>query len=140
MLKMDEVGFLLIEGFREGLVKKVVLIKDPWTINPSEIVDHPCHPKSIHLSLASGEFLFFRVLFPAEDMDLMIQTDQCLREIERIELNACIFFRGKTVADLEDFHSLLKKDFIPLSGMAVRITSLSISKEPFPYGFLTTVR
>jgi hypothetical protein len=82
----------------------MVVIIDPGIRDSGEIIDHPCHPQSIHLFLASGEFLFFRVLFPAEDMDLMIQTDQCLREIERIELNASIFFWGKTVADLEDLH------------------------------------
>jgi hypothetical protein len=104
VLKMDEVGFLLSEGFREGLVKKMVLIISPWTINPRKIVNHPCHLQSIHLFLASGEFLFFRVLFPAEDMDLMVQVSQSLGEIEGIKLNPRRLLRGKTVADLEDLH------------------------------------
>jgi hypothetical protein len=82
----------------------MVVIIDSGIRDSGEIIDHPCHPQSIHLFLASGEFLFFRVLFPAEDMDLVVLVNQSLGEIEGIKLNPRRLLRRKTVADLEDLH------------------------------------
>jgi len=105
VLEMNEVGLLLFEGFRKGLIKKVVFIIDPRTVNPREVVDHPGHPQPIHLFLPRGEFFFSRILFPAKHMDLVLLLNQSLGEIEGIKFDPRHFFRGKTVADLEDLHS-----------------------------------
>jgi hypothetical protein len=74
-------------------------------IDPGQIIDDPRYPQSTHLLFKGREFVFFRILTAAKEMDLVIKLSQCLGEIEGVDLYPCIFLWRKAMADLKDLHT-----------------------------------
>ena len=69
-----------------------------------EVIDRPADSQSIDFIFEDGKLFPLGIGVAAKDMDLVIELNQGLGEVIRIELDPGILFRGQAMADLKDFH------------------------------------